>query len=39
MTDTVTQFYDQLADDYHLIFIDWQSSVIRQGDMLDGLIR
>jgi hypothetical protein len=40
MQDSVTQFYDGLAGDYH----DWQASVRRQGEVLDcccgmGLVR
>jgi SAM-dependent methyltransferase len=32
-------FYDQLADDYHLIYSDWSQSVSRQGGALDAVIR
>jgi SAM-dependent methyltransferase len=32
-------FYDQLAPFYHLIFPDWEVSVRRQAEALDGLIR
>ena len=32
-------FYDQLAEDYHLIYGDWSLSVSRQGDALDALMR
>jgi SAM-dependent methyltransferase len=32
-------FYDQLADDYHLIYPDWSQSASRQGGALDGLVR
>lgn len=32
-------FYDELADDYHLIYADWSQSVARQGEALDTLIR
>ncbi|MCC6894630.1 MAG: class I SAM-dependent methyltransferase [Anaerolineae bacterium] len=39
MSNSVADFYDQLADDYHLIFGDWQQSVQRQGALLDGIIR
>ena len=34
-----TGFYDGLADDYHLIFLDWAASRDRQGGILDGIIR
>ncbi len=39
MSDSVRAFYDDLADDYHLLFADWQESVRRQAAVLDGLIR
>jgi 2-polyprenyl-3-methyl-5-hydroxy-6-metoxy-1,4-benzoquinol methylase len=39
MSDSVTDFYDQLADDYHLIFVDWKQSIQRQAELLDRLIR
>ncbi|MEV8023058.1 class I SAM-dependent methyltransferase [Streptomyces sp. NPDC086554] len=35
---SVAHFYDELADDYHLIYSDWDSSIRRQGDALDALI-
>ncbi len=35
----VTDFYDAMADDYHLIFADWAQSVERQSIALDKLIR
>jgi SAM-dependent methyltransferase len=35
----VTNFYDDFADMYHLIFEDWNSSIERQGDQLSQLIR
>ena len=31
-------FYDELADDYHLIYPDWSASVVRQGAALDRVI-
>ncbi|GHD41772.1 class I SAM-dependent methyltransferase [Streptomyces galbus] len=34
----VRRFYDALADDYHLIYPDWETSVRRQGAALDALI-
>jgi glycine/sarcosine N-methyltransferase len=33
------QFYDELADDYHLNYADWRRSVPRQGEVLDTLIQ
>ena len=36
---TTQRFYDDLADDYHLIFRDWEKAVDRQGQVLDELIR
>ncbi|MEU6757729.1 class I SAM-dependent methyltransferase [Streptomyces sp. NPDC046685] len=39
MSETsVAHFYDELADDYHLIYSDWDASIRRQGDALDALI-
>lgn len=38
MTD-VTDFYDLLSDDYHLIFADWHASIERQAAILDDLLR
>ncbi|WBO61838.1 class I SAM-dependent methyltransferase [Streptomyces camelliae] len=32
------RFYDDLADDYHLIYADWDASMRRQGDALDALL-
>lgn len=32
-------FYDQLSDDYHLIFQDWPQAVTRQGGALNAIIR
>lgn len=34
-----TGFYDELAEGYHLIFLDWAASRARQGGILDGIIR
>lgn len=40
MTDDPTRrFYDDLAEVYHLIFADWEASVVRQGRALAGLLR
>ena len=38
MADSVAAFYDQLADEYHRIFADWDGAVRRQGEILDRLI-
>lgn len=38
MTGSVRDFYDQLADEYHLIYPDWRNAVRRQGAVLDRLI-
>ncbi|MFD3479156.1 class I SAM-dependent methyltransferase [Streptomyces sp. NPDC058695] len=35
---SVAHFYDELADDYHLIYADWDASIRRQGDALDAVI-
>lgn len=39
MDDLVRDFYDQFAERYHLIFADWQASIVRQAAILDQLIR
>lgn len=39
MDDRVREFYDDLADSYHLIFADWRMSVDRQAVVLDRLLR
>jgi glycine/sarcosine N-methyltransferase len=39
MVDSVRQFYDRLAGEYHLIFADWRQAVRWQGEVLDRLIR
>lgn len=36
--DAVTAFYDGLADEYHLLFADWDASVRRQSEILDRLV-
>jgi len=36
---SVEQFYDHLADSYHLLFEDWDKAIARQARTLDGLIR
>jgi glycine/sarcosine N-methyltransferase len=35
----VARFYDQLAADYHLIYVDWDASMARQGRVLDAVIQ
>lgn len=39
MEQSVLEFYDSLSEDYHLIFLDWQQSVHRHGQILDSMIR
>jgi len=39
MSDDVVQFYQQLAQDYHLIYADWNKAIERQSNALDRLIR
>ncbi|MEU3528076.1 class I SAM-dependent methyltransferase [Streptomyces sp. NPDC038707] len=34
----VARFYDELADDYHLVYADWDAGIRRQGDALAALI-
>jgi glycine/sarcosine N-methyltransferase len=38
MTDQILDFYESLADYYHLIFEDWDQSIHRQAKVLDSLI-
>ena len=38
MNNTVVNFYDQLARDYHYIFADWKQSIQRQAEVLGALI-
>ena len=38
MDDSVRGFYDDLAEDYHLIFADWGASMRRQAAALDAVI-
>lgn len=38
MADSAAAFYDQLSDDYHLIFMDWRASVQRQAGILSGIV-
>ena len=37
--DPVLGFYESLADDYRLIFPDWEATVRRQGEVIDRLLR
>lgn len=39
MENAERDFYDELADEYHLIFGDWDREVTRQGEVLDALLR
>jgi 2-polyprenyl-3-methyl-5-hydroxy-6-metoxy-1,4-benzoquinol methylase len=39
MRDPVLDFYEGLAEEYHLLFADWAQSVERQGAVLDALLR
>jgi SAM-dependent methyltransferase len=38
MSAPVSDFYDDLASSYHLIFEDWDRTIARQGEALTGLI-
>jgi SAM-dependent methyltransferase len=38
MTERIHSFYDALADDYHLIFEDWERSTERQAKVLGALL-
>lgn len=37
--DSVKKFYDDLADDYHLIFEDWDASMRHQSNILDEIVK
>ena len=39
MSESVEQFYDDLASDYHQIYSDWDAAIDRQGCALDRLIQ
>src|SRR5258708_3681233 len=39
MPSETEQFYDSLADAYHLIFEDWDRAIAGQAGVLDALIR
>jgi 2-polyprenyl-3-methyl-5-hydroxy-6-metoxy-1,4-benzoquinol methylase len=39
MDSSVLQFYDRLSVDYHLLFEDWPTTVRRQAEVLDRLLR
>jgi len=36
---TPADFYDALADDYHLIFADWDAAIAWEADIITGLLR
>jgi len=33
------QFYDELAEDYHLVYIDWEGAIRRQTAIIDSLLK
>src|SRR6476620_7790618 len=37
--ETAADFYDELADDFHRIFADWDASITRQAGVITGLLR
>jgi glycine/sarcosine N-methyltransferase len=37
--ETAADFYDELADEYHLIFADWDATIDRQARVITGLLR
>ncbi|MFC3745382.1 class I SAM-dependent DNA methyltransferase [Paenibacillus sp. GCM10012306] len=39
MNDSVLKFYDESAEDYHLIFVDWDQAISQQGEVLDKVIK
>jgi glycine/sarcosine N-methyltransferase len=38
MADKIADFYEPLAEVYHLIFEDWNASIARQGKVIDQLL-
>jgi 2-polyprenyl-3-methyl-5-hydroxy-6-metoxy-1,4-benzoquinol methylase len=38
MAENVLDFYEELADYYHLIFEDWEISIARQSKVMDNLL-
>ncbi|WP_028775986.1 class I SAM-dependent methyltransferase [Shimazuella kribbensis] len=38
METSTENFYDEMADDYHLIYSDWKKAVLRQGEVLSEFI-
>ncbi|WP_308638232.1 class I SAM-dependent DNA methyltransferase [Paenibacillus silvisoli] len=38
MDDSVVDFYDDLAEAYHLIFVDWKHAISWQGEVLSKII-
>jgi len=39
MDDSVLEFYEELANEYHLIYEDWDKSIQRQAKVLDKIIQ
>ncbi|MFD0710780.1 class I SAM-dependent methyltransferase [Paenibacillus sp. GCM10027626] len=39
MNESTMAFYDELAENYHLIFADWHQVISRQGETLDTVIQ
>ncbi|GLX67305.1 class I SAM-dependent DNA methyltransferase [Paenibacillus glycanilyticus] len=38
MVESVVDFYDDLAESYHLIFVDWKHAITWQGEVLSQII-
>lgn len=39
MKESVMKFYDDLSEDYHLIYSNWDCAIVRQSKILDQLIK
>ncbi|SDN67620.1 Methyltransferase domain-containing protein [Paenibacillus sp. yr247] len=39
MNDSVLKFYDELAKEYHLLFVDWNHAISWQGEVLNKVIQ
>jgi hypothetical protein len=35
--DEISEFYDELSAQYHLLYADWDEAVARHGRVIDGL--
>lgn len=38
VSDAIQEFYDGMAESYHLLFRNWEESIARQASVLDGML-